>query len=171
MRKSSFNAVFNTIDTDLFFNPEWHNGTGYFDALVKEDLSLPYGSMAKFTDEMSRRGIVIGTRLGNVVVFERFNTTDAGPENNIAVVTNSPAQLNDFVEHGNIGEDAFMRVTGYPGNNNIGQSLEYLLRSVFLHHTAGGKGTAQTLLESVAPRRVSFATPLPIAAPLEQPAQ
>lgn len=69
------------------FNPAWSNGTGYYDKAVKgiHSPKLYVGQMVWFTDSNSRTGIIIGTRFGNCVIFERFSNGDRG-----IVVSNTP---------------------------------------------------------------------------------
>ena len=72
-----FKSRFNAIQTFIPFKPEWHNGTGYFDALTRYPLQP--GDIAKMRDENGRRIILMGTRFGTVVVFDRYkDQTDGG---------------------------------------------------------------------------------------------
>lgn len=72
---STFNASFEAITKTLPFNPQWANGTGYFDHAVKGECApvLGAGEMAKSEDDVGRPLIIIGTPIGNVVVFRRYS--------------------------------------------------------------------------------------------------
>lgn len=69
-----FTAAFESCKKELPFQREWSNGTGYFDFAVTGDHApkLGYGEIVKSTSPGGRRVLMIGTRLGNVVVFDRF---------------------------------------------------------------------------------------------------
>ena len=71
-----FEKRFNAIQTFIPFKPEWHNGTGYFDALTRYPLQP--GDIAKSRDENGRRIILMGTRFGTVAVFDRYNDQTNG---------------------------------------------------------------------------------------------
>ena len=73
---------------------------GLFDGAVKADLGLKPGELAVFMagGEDLRKMIIIGTRFGNVVIFERYTPKDDGNEN-IVVVVNRP-KLSRFVRAG-----------------------------------------------------------------------
>jgi hypothetical protein len=72
---NAFNASFEAIAKTLPFNPEWANGTGYFDHAVKGEHAplLGVGEMVKSQDDAGRPLIIIGTPIGNVVVFRRYS--------------------------------------------------------------------------------------------------
>lgn len=92
---AQFRQALKEITTVIPFNPEWHNGTGYFDPLVKVNVDLPYGGRFKTETENGRKIIGIVTPFGNVVVFERY----ADPANEIEqrICTNAPSALNGVV--------------------------------------------------------------------------
>ena len=72
-----FQRVFSEIQSEVPFDASWANGTGYLDDAVS--YPLPPGEMVKTTDNYGRRVILIGTRFGTVVVFDRFKgQTDGG---------------------------------------------------------------------------------------------
>ena len=66
-----FVMVWNAIGTVVNYSESWKNGTGYLDNGV--NVPVLKGEMVKFTDEYDRKGILIGTRFGTVVVFQRFS--------------------------------------------------------------------------------------------------
>lgn len=55
------------------FNPNWKNGTGYFDHAVTDNLGLANGELAGCVDDKNRKLIIVGTPVANVVVFERHD--------------------------------------------------------------------------------------------------
>lgn len=75
------------------FNPEWNNGTGYYDHVCDDkELNIPKGTMVASTavSPNNRRMIILG--LGNglhSVVFERFTPYMGGPE---VLVCNQPSR-------------------------------------------------------------------------------
>ena len=61
------------------FNNKWSNGTGYFDhAVAGEDApkGVGNGKMLASCTPTGRRILIIGTRLGNAVVFQRYDDRD-----------------------------------------------------------------------------------------------
>ena len=64
------------------FNPKWSNGTGYFDGAVsgKHAPVLEPGTIVQFVtpEPNKRRGLIISTIFGNVVVFERYPNGEDG---------------------------------------------------------------------------------------------
>lgn len=72
---NTFNASYEAITNSLPFNPQWANGTGYFDHAVKGEHapSLSVGEMVKSVDDAGRPLIIIGSPIGNIVVFRRYS--------------------------------------------------------------------------------------------------
>jgi hypothetical protein len=73
-----FNATFDLVDTRIDFNPEWTNGTGYLDHAAEGSHApiLKAGEMVKSIDEFGRKIIIVGTPVGNLVVFRRYTKED-----------------------------------------------------------------------------------------------
>lgn len=66
------------------FQDEWNNGTGYFDKAAEVEVQA--GDMLQATcPETNRRLLFVGTELGTVVVFERYNPLESEP---FVLVTN-----------------------------------------------------------------------------------
>ena len=116
---SIFQRIFREIQTEVPFDPSWANGTGYLDGAVYHP--LPPGKMAKTIDNYDRRVILIGTRFGTVVVFDRYRgQTDGG-----VYVSNRPRS---------VAIDALMTGTAIGGGEmacvlgdfvpNIGEMIE-----------------------------------------------
>ena len=72
-----FVEVFNEIETQISFDARWANSTGYFNNAVYSDYILPLsvGQRVKCVDDFGRRMILVGTRFGNVVAFERYTAS------------------------------------------------------------------------------------------------
>lgn len=71
-----FMRAFNSTVARLQCKPEWANGTGYFNhAVYDEELKtqIPLGDRGTFVDGYGRKALVLHTRLGIAVVFERYS--------------------------------------------------------------------------------------------------
>ncbi len=132
---SIFNKAFNNSNIEsIDFNPGWNNGTGYFDNLTfKENKAAPAlnpGELKKFIDGNGRRAIIIGTRLGNVVVFDRFvNQVDTG-----VWVTNAPnkAIFKTLLSGSSVGEAEMITLLGGWGiiEDNLGNAIELMAQDL-----------------------------------------
>ena len=80
---------------EIPFNPKWANGTGYLDFAVKgpEAPKLQNGEVVRSKDNKDRNIGIVGTRVGNVVVFERFSNGQNG-----VVVSNNPYTVAKLVD-------------------------------------------------------------------------
>ena len=76
-----FEHVIDAITETIHLNPDWLNGTGYWDGAVSgpDAPQLEVGKLAKTTDEFGRRAFFIGTPDGNIVLFERYQAKDGKP--------------------------------------------------------------------------------------------
>ena len=93
-----FLASFKAIETNVAYNPAWENGTGYLDhAVTDETLGLKPGEIAKTESLRGRKIIIVSTRFGNIIVFERY-TTVTGP-----IVSNVPEEVTDLLMGTEIG--------------------------------------------------------------------
>lgn len=117
-------SVLAKIERFVPFDPKWNNGTGYFDHLVHDDLELEDGEVVRFVDNMMRNGIIIGSPLGNLVVFERRTRKldKVQPHDAVIVVTNLPWELRWMYSNG-LTSDEFNTILGIPGNPNLGKRL------------------------------------------------
>ncbi len=124
------NALAN-IERFVPFDPKWNNGTGYFDHLVKDDLKLEDGEVVRFADYMMRNGIVIGSPLGNLVIFERRarKLDKVQPNDAVIVVTNLPRELR-WMYPNELTSDEFNTILGIPGNPNLGLRLVEMQKSM-----------------------------------------
>lgn len=71
--KKVFDKAYEAIKKELEFRKEWSNGTGLYDYAVygSEAPIVSPGMIVKSITPGGRKLIIVGTRLGNVVVFER----------------------------------------------------------------------------------------------------
>ncbi len=109
------------------FVPTWTNGTGYYDHATK--VAVPEGTWCWSRDNITNRYLVlIGTRFGTVVVFERYSHGGKSP----VIVSNCPSkgytiwqlaglhgQLNERVLTNTLGDPDFPTIAG-----NIGMQVE-----------------------------------------------
>ena len=119
MKARYFDAHFAQATVTLNFNPEWCNGTGYFDHAVTL-VKLNPGDMAKAEDPQGRKLIFIGTRFGTCVFFERYARKEL--DDQIRVVSNVPSELRMLVTDGALGYDEFARMAS--NGANIGTAVE-----------------------------------------------
>ena len=77
--RERFDEQFSGITLTLAFNPAWKNTTGYLDHLVTTKGLVEEGKFARTIDDHGRKVIVLGTALGNIVMFERFTGTEDKP--------------------------------------------------------------------------------------------
>ena len=112
------------IERTIDFKPEWNNGTGYFDHLVTDDLGLEDGEVVRFVDTMMRNAIVIGSPLGNLVIFERRarKLDKVQDHDGVIVVTNLPRELR-WMYPNELTSDEFNTILGIHGNPNLGERL------------------------------------------------
>lgn len=112
---------------EVAFDPKWKNGTGYFNGAVYADLDLQPGERVRAQcDESDRWIILIGTPLGNAVVFERYTPNTGSP---FVLVSNVPDELKDYIPSGAIGENVFFGSI-YPENGNVGTKVMDLYNAV-----------------------------------------
>lgn len=76
-RKTIFDSAWDRCTRTLEFDPRWSNGMGKYDyAVYGEHVpKIPHGTMMRSSTPCGRKLLLIGTRLGVVVVFEH-NITD-----------------------------------------------------------------------------------------------
>jgi hypothetical protein len=121
--KQTLNAIYNVINEEVTYNPEWENGTGYLDyAVINAGINV--GLVAKSITAQGRKILMIGTRSGTVVCFERY--TD--PESSV-VVFNMPREVERLYggllldETAGLSSQAIMTLTGHMVYSNADESL------------------------------------------------
>jgi len=122
-----FTETFNNeAVVEIQFNPSWTNGTDYLDHAVEGEHApvLRPGQMVKATDPRGRRIIIIGTRKGNVAVFDRYS----GQSETGTWVTNAPRTpiFRSLLSGSAVGEAEMVTLVGSWGNiqQNIGYTIE-----------------------------------------------
>lgn len=137
--KQLLSKIFNMSEIkEIPYNAKWENGTGYFDNAVygKDAPVISAGELVKSISTGGRKIILIGTRFGNIVLFERY--TD--PESDV-VVTNQPQEIEklfgSLILNGNcsMSTKGIAHLTGLNfdensdycyKNQNVGQLVENL---------------------------------------------
>ena len=113
----------------LRFDPKWKNGTGYLNGLQNAKGLVEEGKFAKCIDDHGRKVLIVGTAVGNVVIFERFTSTEEQPCN--VFVLNCPSVIKCLLGlSGNLGPEELDRLIGSsPAMStfeNIGQHIKRL---------------------------------------------
>lgn len=124
--QKTFNLIFLKLAavSTVEFEDSWHNGTGYFDPIIKADLGLMPGARTTAVDENGRRMIIVGTRYGNAVVFERYSENEDGVKSNI-ITSNCPRQVTPLfgVASGSLTSDKVFSLTNSI-LSNVGTQVE-----------------------------------------------
>lgn len=120
-----FQERYEAISLEVPYNPEWGNGTGYFDGAVKDPAVaalLPVGAMGRCTDEYNRKMILIGTSAGTVVIFPRYS------DDNQRLVYNMPFAISklELVDHGLLQFGSLYKLVGGGAEPNVGEWFETL---------------------------------------------
>ena len=123
-----FEQAFCGITNVITFDPTWANGTGYFDGAVKVPMAI--GAVAKSNDTAGRRIILIGTRFGTVVVFDRYSgQTDGG-----VYVHNHRTNklLKTTIGDSNISGSSMENILDWfdPAKRNIGHLIEEIYAEI-----------------------------------------
>lgn len=127
-----FSRAFNSCTKEIPFKKDWSNGTGYFDFAVYGEHApkLANGELVRSISPGGRRLLIVGTRLGNLVVFDRFAEQAAGQkgDHNAVFVRNTTSIIN---EGGWFSESALddyeMEIAVGAGDQiNLGKRLEML---------------------------------------------
>lgn len=134
--RKSFDKLFAEIQKVVPFNPAWNNGTGYMNhAVTDKSIGLAVGDIVKFvapvTDEpeKTRKGILIGTPVGNVVIFQRY--IDEGASLCNAIVFNAPMSVAKLVgASGTLSDDQFYALAGGVLSfcENIGYKIDRIIK-------------------------------------------
>ena len=121
-----FDEIINQVDNCIQFNPDWNNGTGYFDGAFKGEYVpvVEPGQLVKSIDPDGRRIIIVGTRLGNIVVFDRY----ANWEQNTVFVYQATKEVRalKYFDGFRLGESDLLLLLGSWGNTeeNFGNHIE-----------------------------------------------
>ena len=130
---ANFNERFDAINNEVTFNANWSNGCGYYPNAIRGEhgVKLVPGELAKSTATNNRKMIFVGTRLGTLVVFERFANGEKG-----VYVLNAPHKLNKlrlYSTSGGLNEADMTRIIGTKWDHkptNIGTMIEAIIEAV-----------------------------------------
>lgn len=133
-----FNKVYNLIETEIPFDEKWNNGTGYMDRAINVTLSPGAFAKSRTSGANNRKIILIGTRFGTVVVFERYTEGQNG-----VFVSNTPSMIRRFCfsyfPEGRLGAVDLLHIFGlwidepdrqYRGDMNISDHIESLIHDI-----------------------------------------
>lgn len=76
---SEFTRAVENVEKEITFNTDWTNGyNGYWNGAVMGLVapSLADGEVVKTMDDFGHRAIFIGSKKGNIVLFDRYRPTD-----------------------------------------------------------------------------------------------
>lgn len=129
--QNCFTSAFNAINVEIPFDAAWANGTDYFNGAVKAPLEV--GKRAKsICTSSNRRMILVGTKLGTCVAFERYTPdTNSG----FVLVSNVPHMLNVFIPSGSMDDNTFSNYFAHD-SSNIGTTLSRLEKALLQPETA-----------------------------------
>ena len=126
-----FYSCLEKITESVPFDPSWSNGTGYYDGAVKAP--VPVCKWVWSHDQITNRYLIlIGTRFGTIVVFERYRHGGKAP----VIVCNVPRKGYTIWQtaglNSQLGERVLTHVLGDPEfpmiAPNIGMTVETLAR-------------------------------------------
>ena len=125
-RKEVFETAFKNAKR-IDFNEKWKNGTGYLDhaAEGKHAPKVSQGQVVSFLDDKDRRGVIVGTKYGNIVVFERYSPE--GNETSGVFVCNVADKVKENVNfikfERALSLDTLRDIFGHNGSDNIGKLI------------------------------------------------
>lgn len=135
-RNEVFGKAFAAIPKEIEFNRAWSNGTGYFDHAVSGENAphLKSGEIVKCNTPGNRRLIIIGTRLGNVAIFDRYSCQNIDVEKDGIYVYNSTSAFDEgcWFEKTSLSEADLSLMFGEFGRveYNIGWRINQLYESM-----------------------------------------
>lgn len=123
----NFNKKFE-ISNKIEFNPRWGNGTGYYDNAVSGEHApvLTPGEMVASLSDNNRKIIMVGTPLGNVVIFQRYNDNVSVYTCNVSRVLNSVG----LIPNGRISDQTMEMLIGDYFDNVDGYNINMLLSKI-----------------------------------------
>lgn len=123
--EQSFENVLGQV-THVPYNPEWKHGD-YFNGACAVELAPGQIQASTVEGRDARRLLMIGTRAGTIVIFERY-TPDNGSA--FVLVSNACMELrNTVIPSGSLEVDRFCQlVTVHNPADNIGSRLETLFK-------------------------------------------
>ena len=135
-------AALMALSATIQFDTKWNNGTGYLDYAAQGSSApvLEVGEMVASVTDNSRRVIFVGTPVGNMVVFDRFEPSRQ------FLVSNQARALSAIsgICNGKLNEDDITNILGNGFDQNIGKHLMQVYH--VLNRALGGSLTQQVLL-------------------------
>lgn len=128
MSSRAFDGVFKDVNVHAI---RWHEGTmhsnerGSFNHLVDLDLGIKPGMIVKTMDTRRCQLLLIGTPIGNIVLFKRFR------DNREVIYAELPRELRMLMGalvYGEQTEDMLTEMLGYGGRDNIGVRIVKFLK-------------------------------------------
>ena len=124
-KQEIFSTVYNSDQVKAIeFNEAWSNGTGYFDNAVYGDDApiVKSGTIVKSVTPGNRRILIVGTLLGNVVVFDRYADNAQGV---FVYNTTSAVERACMIRNKSLDEEDLINILGAPWDNyNIGERIQ-----------------------------------------------
>lgn len=124
-----FTEAYNTIKQTIRYNSDWMDNEGYFPGAITA-VKLDIGRLAKSVDDVGRRIILIGTRFGTVVVFDRYTEQ---VEDGVWVSSRPNSRvIYELMSKGPIGISEMITIMGSWGNigDNIGNVIEHMAKEL-----------------------------------------
>lgn len=127
-----FTKAFKRCTREVPFNPAWTNGGGHFDFAVYGDNApaLGNGDIIKSCTPGGRRILILGTRLGNLAVFDRFKNQQEGEqdENKAVFFYSCPKLLETggWFSRNYLDEYEMFLAVGDEAEGNLGWRIEQL---------------------------------------------
>ncbi len=127
-----FTAAYNACEKVIAYNPLWSNEVGMHDYAVYGEHApkLRNEEMVKACTSGGRRLLIIGTRLGNLVVFDRFKDQlpgEAAADKAVFVYNcTSAISLGAWFSRGSLGEFEMGTAVGDQGEGNLGWRINQL---------------------------------------------
>lgn len=129
--QNRFNEIYESTTREVICQPMWHTGTGYMNGIVRDkqlrDL-VKTGEVARTQDVHGRKMILIGTRFGICVVFQRYSNQ---PHHRHIVHVPEPMVRFRLVQKGSgrpVDENTMDELFGYGRDYNIGCRIEDFAR-------------------------------------------
>lgn len=127
--KETLVQAFDNINNIVEYKAEWENGTGYLDnAVFDTTINFDENGYAKSVTAKGRKVVLVKTKFGNAVVFERYTDPDSS-----IVVSNLPRKITSLLMiSNNLQTQQVTDLVGNPKHSsiipNIGQRLDSLFQ-------------------------------------------
>lgn len=123
-----FDTAFSRIEYVLEYNPKWSNGMGMYDYAIYGEHAprVASGKMARSSSPSGRRIILIGSRLGTIVIFERVTGTAKKPVITIHIQTTSQLKEGGWFSSQEPDDYELDLALGDERRPNLGQRIDSL---------------------------------------------